>query len=146
MPDSMNLFVVGPEHLDRAWRDGADKLEEALKHAPGECTIDQLKYRIARGETILLMIEGEKRAWIAVEFWQMPNMRVLHVYAIYAPGATMQAAFELLEQYAIAGGASAIQGACTEAVSKLWARKFGFQEMYRISRRMLWADQAAPRT
>lgn len=132
------LFVVSPQHVDRAWKEGAHQLGKALELAQGECTPDQLKMRLSRGElTLLLVSTDEARAWLAVEFMQMPNIRVLHVYAVYAPGATMQTAFDMLGKYAIEGGASAIQGACTEAVSKLWAKRFGFQEMYRISRRML---------
>jgi len=132
------LFVVSPQHVDRAWQEGAYKLGDALKLAQGECTPDQLKMRLSRGELTLLMVStDEARAWLAVEFMQMPNIRVLHVYAIHAPGATLDAAFDLLAKYATDGGASAIQGACTEAVSKLWAKRFGFQEMYRISRRTL---------
>ena len=134
---TFELFTVRPDHIDRAWREGANKLSEALKLAAGECTSDQLKYRLAKGELTLLTIRGAATAWIAVEFIQMPNLRVLHVYAIYAPGATATAAFELLADYARRGGASALQGACTEAVSKLWGRKFGFEEVYRLARKSL---------
>lgn len=143
------LFTIAPEHIDRAWRDGAHNLAHAVKLATGECTADQLKYKLAKGEHILLHIRDEndtcleRGAWLAVHFIQCPNVRLLHIAAIYAPGATADAAFDMLKAYAVQGGASAIQGACNDAVAKLWAKRFDFKQAYKIMRCELWTAAAA---
>lgn len=94
--------------------------------------------RLARGEMALIAWahDGEPKAWAAVFFDQMPNLRALFIYAIYAPGQTGPEMFDALCQYAKAGGASRIRGACDEAISRLWARK-GFTEAYRIMEKEL---------
>lgn len=137
----MNLYVIGQQHIDRAWKEGAHLLGAACVRSAGECSPGQLKYRLALGELTLLTIRDDEKpvAWMAVKFIQFPNMRALHVEAIYAPGAT--AAFDLLADYARAGGASHLQGACGESVARLWKQKFGFEEAYRIMRKPLWAAE-----
>ncbi len=130
------LSVVHPHFTDQAWRDGASNLAKACERSAGECTADQLKMRISRGELALVAAvnEGKPKGWAALDFLQTPNMRILHVYAIYAPGAAFGEVFNVLKDYAKSQGCSAIQGACDEAVSRLWSRRFGFKETYRIMR------------
>jgi hypothetical protein len=127
----MQLFEVPSTHIDMAWSDGACALEKACERADGEVTASQLKLMLSRGELKLLTDEC-KQAWVAVRFDQLPNLRVLFVYSIYAPGMTFPAAFEQLKAYARDNGASRIRGACQESVARLWTRKFGFREAYRI--------------
>jgi hypothetical protein len=130
----MQFLQVPPSHIDRAWKDGAHNLERACDRSAGEVTGSQLKMMLARGEMSLLMLErdGEAIAWLAVRWDDMPNLRALYIYAIYAPGAAFAESFELLREYAAVNGASRIRGACGEAVARLWTRKFGFSEAYRI--------------
>lgn len=129
----MELATVNPAFIDRAWKDGAHNLSEACKRANGEVTADQLKMRLARGElTLLCLMDEVPKAWVVVTFEQHPNIRCLFVYAIWAPGSCFSGTLELLMQYAKDGGASRLRGACDEAVSRLWERKFGFKEAYRI--------------
>ena len=144
----MQLYIIGPTHIDRAWAEGAHQLSHATQQAPDECTPSQLKMRLALGHLILLCVRDNEKpqAWLAVSFQQLANMRVLHIHAIYAPGATSAAAFDLLAQYATQNGASAIQGACPEAVARLWQHKFGFTETYRIMRKTLWTAAAEAAT
>ena|GEM_PF-1129319 len=148
MPNGLTLYVIPPTHIDQAWAEGAHWLSEATALASNECTGSQLKYRLALGHLILLCAREEEKpvAWLAVSFQQLANMRVLHIHAIYAPGATTAAAFEMLTQYARQQGASAIQGACSEAVARLWHHKFGFDETYRIMRKTLWTAAAVTPT
>ena len=131
----MQLSIVNPAFIDQAWRDGACKLGEACARSAGECTPDQLRMRLSRGDLTLLCVrEGEAApvAWVAVQFDQHPNLRALFIYAIWAPGATSDEAFALLAQYGRDGGASVLRGACDEAIARLWARKFGFKSVYQI--------------
>lgn len=130
----MELFICTPAQIDQAWSDGANKLEEACKLASREITIDQLKMLLSRGERTLLGVRDETgiKGWAAIQIQQLPNIRVLYVYSIYAPGATGPRVFEQLRQYAKANGCSGIRGACNEAVSRLWARRFDAKPLYTI--------------
>lgn len=130
----MQILRVAPSHVDRAWRDGAHKLSEACKWALREITPDQLKLLLARGERTLYALEdgGKMVAWAAVQVQQLPNIRVLHVYSIYAPGSTGPEAFGLLADLARSEGCSEIRGACTEAVARLWERKLKAERLYSI--------------
>lgn len=135
----MNLCVVGPTYIDRAWADGACMLAKAERYSDGECTPDQLKMRLARGElTLLTIMDGEAHvAWVAVQFIQYANMRVLHIGALYAPGAFNDETFSLVAEYGRAGGASQIQCAAADGPERLYRRKFGFQKAYTILRKKL---------
>jgi hypothetical protein len=130
----LKLLHVPAAHVDQAWKDGAHNLSEACKWALREVTPDQLKMMLARGERQLLALEseGQKVAWAAVQVQQLPNIRILYVYSIYAPGSTGPEAFRLLADLARAEGCSAIRGACSEPISRLWARYFGARKLYHV--------------
>ena len=63
---------------------------------------------------------------------QLPNIRVLYVYSIYAPGSTGPEAFERLADLARAEGCTSIRGACVEQVARLWERKFKAVRLYEV--------------
>lgn len=88
---------------------------------------------LSRGERQLLALEDNGlMAWAAVQVQQLPNIRVLYVYAIYAPGSTGPQAFQLLADLARAEGCSSIRGACVEPVARLWERKFSARRLYQV--------------
>ena len=130
----MKLVHIPPAHVDRAWRDGAHKLAEACKWAAREITPEQLKMLLSRGERQLIALQRDDEfvAWAAVQVQQLPNIRVLYIYAIYAPGSTGPECFEHLANLARFEGCSAIRGACSEAVERLWARRFAARRLYSI--------------
>jgi len=126
------LFIVPPSHVGQAWRDGASRLGDACALSAGEVTPDQLKLMLSRGEKVLLGLRDDNttRAWAAVQIEQLPNKRVLFIYAIYAPGATGPEAIEQLRQFAREQGCEAIRGACNDAVQRLWERRFAARKIY----------------
>lgn len=129
------LFQVPATHIDAAWKDGACKLGEACKRAEAEITPDQLKMLLSHGMRDLVGVvntETGATGWAAVQFQTLPNIRVLYVYAIYAPGAAGPECFRLLADYAKQGGASSIRGACDEVIEKLWTRRFKAKRLYSI--------------
>lgn len=131
----MYLLQVPVEQVGRAWNDGAYNLAKATNRAKREITGDQLKLLLLRGERTLVGIaeRGETpKAWAAVQLQVLPNVRVLYVYCIFAPGNTGPEAFELLREYARANGCEVIHGACDEAVGRLWERKLGGKPIYSI--------------
>lgn len=130
----MKIVHIPAAHVDRAWRDGAHNLAKACEWALREVTADQLKMMLARGERQLLGldVEGQFVAWAAVQVQQLPNIRVFYIYSIYAPGSTGPEAFRLLADLARAEGCSSIRGACSEAVARIWERKFKAERLYSI--------------
>jgi hypothetical protein len=131
----MKLFQVPVSHIGKAWSDGAYNLAEATDRAKREITPDQLKMLLLRGERTLLGIADDSdipQAWAAVTIQTLPNLRTLYVWAIYAPGYTGPAAFDLLKRYATDNGCETIRGACDPAVAKLWIRKFDAKVIYSV--------------
>lgn len=132
----MNLFVV-PTHLAlKAWSDGAHKLTEAIEKAKGEVTPDQLRMLLARGERQLIGIEdgGTVLVWFAVTVEQLPNVRVLYIYAAWAPGAVTAEVFAPLADFARDAGASEIRGASNDAIMRIWRAKLGAEKLYNVFR------------
>lgn len=128
----MNIVVVSPSHVCNEWELGAHHLSEACEKSAGEITADQLKMILARGERVLLAAQddGVSKAWAAIQIQQLPNIRVLYVYSIYAPGSTGNTVFEQLADIAKKEGCSEIRGACNEAVERLWIRRFNAEPLY----------------
>lgn len=138
--ERLQIFLVPPTHVDKAWKEGACKLATGLLRYSPECTPDQLKYRLARQELLLLSAarKGETpEAWAAVSFVQYPMFRCMCIYSIFAPRLSIPYMFEQLKEFAALNGASAIEGQADEAVARLWARKFGFSEVARTVRLFL---------
>lgn len=132
----MNIVVVSPAHVCNEWGRGAHRLSEACEKSAGEITADQLKMILARGERVLLAAQedGVSKAWAAIQIQQLPNIRVLYVYSIYAPGATGPDVFDKLADIARKEGCSEIRGAANDAVAKLWERRFGAEKLYQTVR------------
>lgn len=131
----VRIEIVHHAHIDRAWADGAHMLAEACKWADREVKPDQLKMLLAENRRTLLSAvdrAGARVGWAAVQVQQLPNIRVLYVYSIYAPGITQPEVFGQLAEFARGQGCSSIRGACSEAVERLWARKFDARKLYSI--------------
>jgi len=127
----MEIFQCTAAEVDKAWRDGAHKLSEACKWASREITPDQLKFLLARGERTLIGLrdDGVIKGWAAVQVQQLPNIRILYIYAMQGDGATSKESFQLLKQYAESNGCSAIRGAVRASMARL-ARRYGGVELY----------------
>lgn len=128
----MELLVVPPTHIDQAWKEGACRLSEACETSGGEITGDQLKMILARGERTLLRVtkDGQAVGWMAIRIDQLPNVRVLHVCELYAPGATFVEFFEQLKALAKGAGCSEVRCSAKEAQARLYRMRFGFEPIY----------------
>lgn len=129
----MNLSIVSPSHVDKAWNDGASKLAEACDTVE-EITGSQLKMMLSRGERTLvaLMYEDKPVGWGCFRVDQLPNIRVLHVTDLYAPGAHFELFFDELKKAAQYLGCSRIRCAAKPAQSRLYVNKCGFKPVYEI--------------
>jgi hypothetical protein len=131
----MNLFQCTPAEIDKAWRDGACKLAEATKWAAREITTDQLKMLLSRGERTLIGCrddDGTILGWAAVQVQQLPNLRVLYVYALQGKFVCNKEASVLLKQYAEANGCSSVRGAVRPSMERLLRKVVGAVPIYTV--------------
>lgn len=131
---TVELLTVPASHIDRAWRDGAHKLSEACDTSGGEITGDQLKLILSRGERTLVVMRrvGEIVGWGAVMVDQRPNVRALHVSAMYAPGGEFEEFFGELKKYAAMNGCSVVRCAAGPVQARLYRMKCGFKPVYEV--------------
>ena len=115
--------------IDQLWRGDADALVSAMARNGGECTGDQLKMMLMRGEMLLV---GSDDLWAAVQHIQHPNRRVLHIYAVASKlngDGLNQADIAELCEYARQTGCTALTCSADKAAERLYAR-YGFVSQY----------------
>ena len=128
----LQLFQCSPAETDRAWSDGAHRLEEATKWAAREVTPDQLKMLISRGERTLLGARDEKGkivGWAVIGIQQLPNIRCLYIYALQGRGVCSAEGVGLLKDFAVANGCTTIRGAVRASMARLLT-KLGGKPLY----------------
>lgn len=130
----MKLSIIPAHLIDRAWKDGADSLGEACKLVD-EITGSQLKMMLSRGERMLVaLMDGENKVgWATCKVEQLPNLRVLFVYDLYAKGSDFKAYWPELKNMAELAGCSRIRlAAPDEARARLYRQKLGFSPVYQV--------------
>lgn len=132
----MNLLPIPASHIDFAWKDGAHRLSEACDTSGGEITGDQLKMMLARGERTLLRMDNDGKAvgWGVVQAHNLPNVRVMHVSAMYAPGAHFERFFDELKKLAAHNGCSEVRCSAKDVQARLYRMKCGFEPIYTTMR------------
>jgi hypothetical protein len=125
----MNLILIPAHHVDYAWKDGADCLSDACMD---ECTIDQLKMVLSRGERQLVRMddEGKTVGWGVYKVDQYPNARILHITSLYAPRCHFERFFDALKGIAADLGCSRVRCSAKPAQARLYAMKLGFEPVY----------------
>lgn len=126
------LIVVPSTHIDRAWKEGACRLAEACATSGGEITGDQLKMMLARGERFLVrMDEGDQIVgWAVLSIEQLPNLRALYIYELWAPNGHFERFFDETKALAEAHGCSALRCAARPAQARLYRSRCGFSPVY----------------
>jgi hypothetical protein len=62
----------------------------------------------------------------------MPNIRVLHVFAMAGKGICTQEGFGFLSQYAAANGCSSIRGAVRASMMRMMQQRFKAKPLYQM--------------
>lgn len=132
----MNLIPIPSRHVDFAWRDGAASLGESCVE---ECTPDQLRMLIARGERQLIRMDsdGKTVGWGAFRVEDLPNMRVLFVTNMTAHNGHFETFYSLLEGVAKDLGCSRIRFAALPAQERLYRMKLKAAPVYSIMEKIL---------
>ena len=129
----MRLSIYPSSMVGQIWDGGADALVAAMPRNQGECTGDQIKMMLMRGDIALIASDD---VWAAVQFVDHPNMRVLHIYAVASRingGGINHGDIAELAQYARAHGATAITCSADKAAERLYSR-YGFEPIYTTMR------------
>lgn len=118
---NVDIFIVPPKFIDRAWKDGAHNLSRACDRASREVTGEQMKLLLSRGERTLagVTVEGKTVGWSVFEIQQLPNIRVLYIFNLYAPHHSLDF-HQLMQRVARENGCSVIRGAVDDANARLW--------------------------
>lgn len=124
------IEIVPREYVHQAWEKCGKFIEDAMEHAKGECTADQLKVRLSDGTHQLMVFLEDKEIVGAVEFSYSayPNDRVFYINAI--GGKTSKEHTEQMFNYAKMTGATTVRGSARESVARLWRQKYGFESIY----------------
>lgn len=130
----MQLVSIPPQFIDSSWASGAHALSKACDTSGGEITGDQLKMILSRGERTLIRMdcEGQAVGWGVVRVDQLPNVRVLFVTDLVAPGGHFETFFGALKQLAKQNGCSVIRCAAKPAQERLYRIKCQFRPVYSI--------------
>lgn len=125
----MILVPIPARHVDFAWRDGASQLSEACSE---ECTIDQLKLVISKGERQLVRMDADTGTvgWGVFKIDQFPNVRVLHITNLVAHNAHFEQFLDALKAMAKDLGCSRIRCCAKDSQARLYRMKAGFQPVY----------------
>lgn len=128
------LHHIQPQFIDAAWMDGADCLAHACNASGGEIEGPQLKMLLARGERSLIRMEvdGKTVGWGVVRVDQLPNMRVLFITDLVAPGGHFETFFEDIKAMAKSLGCSRVRCAAKPAQARLYRQKCQFLPVYEI--------------
>ena len=130
----MKLELIDSRFIDKAYAEGASCLSEACKQSGGEIEGPQLKMILARGERTLVRMDddGKTVGWGVIRIDQLPNMRVLFVTDLVAPGGNFEKFFEAIKELAISSGCIKIRCAAKPAQARLYSIKCGFQPVYSV--------------
>ena len=126
----MKLVHVPPTFIDLAWTQGASSLEEACNE---ECTIDQLKMTLSRGEKQLFRFndsEGNPVGWMVCFAVNYPNFRALSITNLVAHNTKMWDYTDQLKALAASMGCSRIRCCAKPAQARLYRMKMGFEPVY----------------
>lgn len=132
----MTLIPIHARFTDYAWRDGAESLGESCVD---ECTPDQLKTLLSRGERQLVRMDddGKTVGWGVFREELLPNMRVLFVTNLTAHNAHFEAFYSLLTAMAKDLGCSRIRFAAKPVQARLYQIKLDAEPVYTILEKVL---------
>lgn len=128
----IRLIQVPTSHIDLAWKEGAHNLAQACETSGGEITGDQLKLMLSRGERHLFRMDSGDAivGWSVIGWEQLPNMRVMWIYELWAPHGHFERFMDQVKELAKSQGCSRVRCAAKPAQARLYRMKLGFKPVY----------------
>lgn len=133
----MKIQHVPIEFVNQTWPFVERFLSKAVDNQGGavEVNIDQIKLYVTSGQWLLVVATDDKnqiKGAATINFFNRPDNRVAFITHIGGRLVANQDTFDQLRALCKSFGATKIEGAVTQAVSRLW-RRFGFTEKYIIA-------------
>jgi hypothetical protein len=121
--------IVAPNNVYYVWEDIKEYLNASINVSTHDCTIEQLKMLLVRGEQTLLLSVNENNkinGAMTVEFINYPNNRVMHITALGGHGIVNDETFSQVESWAKLQGATKASAWAQEAQARLYKIKSKF--------------------
>ena len=121
--------IVAPNNIYNVWSDVDSFLNASINTSTGDCTVEQLKLLLVRGEQTLLVStdeNGKLNGAMTVEFQNRPSNRVMFITALGGNGIVNNETFEQVENWARMQGATKVSAWCQEAQARLYKLKANF--------------------
>ena len=121
--------IVAPNNVYHVWEDIKEYLNASINVSTHDCTIEQLKMLLVRGEQTLLVSINENskiNGAMTVEFINYPNNRVMHITALGGYGLVNNETFSQVESWAKMQGATKASAWAQEAQARLYKIKSNF--------------------
>ena len=121
--------IVAPNNIYNVWEDVKEYLNASINVSTHDCTIEQLKMLLVRGEqTLLVSVNNDSKinGAMTVEFINYPNNRVMHITALGGNGIVNDETFSQVESWAKMQGATKASAWAQEAQARLYKIKSNF--------------------
>ena len=121
--------IVVSNNIYSVWEDIKEYLNASINVSTHDCTIEQLKMLLVRGEQTLLVSVNEKgllNGAMTVEFINRPNSRVMFITALGGHGIVNDETFSQVESWAKMQGATKASAWAQEAQARLYKIKSNF--------------------
>ena len=133
----MKIQHVPVEYVNQVWPQVENYIKVAVEQqeGPPDYSVDQVRTFVTTGMWMLAVVvdeDGSIAGAMTINFFNRPNDRVAFITYIGGKHIVSKESFDQLCTLCKSFGATKIEGAVNEAVSRLW-RRFGFAEKYRIA-------------
>ena len=121
--------IVAPNNIYNVWSDVDSFLNASINTSTGDCTLEQLKLLLVRGEQTLLVSvneQGKINGAMTVEFQNLPSNRVMFITALGGNGIVNEGTFSQVESWARMQGATKVSAWAQESQARLYKIKANF--------------------
>ena len=121
--------IVAPNNIYNVWEDVKEYLNASINVSTHDCTIEQLKMLLVRGEQTLLVSVNDNskiNGAMTVEFINSPNARTMFITALGGNGIVNDETFSQVESWAKMQGATKASAWAQEAQARLYKIKSNF--------------------
>ena len=127
---SARVVQVAPSHIHAVWPHIEYYIERSVSHSYGDVGLEEVKHRLLSGEWVLYVVIHDNSNMVVgavvVTYYNRINDRVAYVAAIGGEFITNQGYFSQLCDVLKYSGATCIEGAVRESMSRLLS-KLGFK-------------------
>lgn len=127
--------IVAPNNIYTIWDEVNSYLDASINVSTGDCTLEQLKLLLVRGEQTLLVSVDENNKLngaMAVEFKNYPNSRVMFITTLSGNGIVNDQTFSQVEDWARMQGATKVSAWAQEAQARLYKIKANFNTVRHV--------------